>query len=134
MSNFEKSKMPKKILAKWLAALRSGEYKRGKSRLYDDGDAGNNPKFCCLGVLQHCLTGGVEFENSGEARTFPSREWLKEYDIHFRSSGLTQDYFDADVKMGNGKILPLSDLNDSISPEYSFKKIANYIEKNFVGT
>ncbi|BAU40152.1 hypothetical protein [Ralstonia phage RSP15] len=40
------SKMNPRIKAKWLAALRSGEYKQGQEQLRDDQ---NN--FCCLGVL-----------------------------------------------------------------------------------
>ena len=37
--------MDKKLKAKWVKALRSGEYKQGKGYLEDRG------KFCCLGVL-----------------------------------------------------------------------------------
>ena len=37
--------MNKEIKAKWVAALRSGDYVQGKGKLRSDG------KFCCLGVL-----------------------------------------------------------------------------------
>ena len=37
--------MDQKIAEKWVAALRSGEYKQGQDRL-KDGD-----RYCCLGVL-----------------------------------------------------------------------------------
>lgn len=37
--------MNQEIKAKWVAALRSGEYKQGEGRLR------NGDKFCCLGVL-----------------------------------------------------------------------------------
>lgn len=38
-------KMQPELKAKWVAALRSGEFKQGKERLEKDG------RFCCLGVL-----------------------------------------------------------------------------------
>ena len=37
--------MNKRIKAKWLKALRSGRYKQGHNRLYEDRE------YCCLGVL-----------------------------------------------------------------------------------
>ena len=39
-------KMNPEIKAKWVAALRSGEYKQGTGQLRDTND-----NFCCLGVL-----------------------------------------------------------------------------------
>jgi hypothetical protein len=38
--------MNPEIKAKWVAALRSGEYKQGRSKLRDEHD-----NYCCLGVL-----------------------------------------------------------------------------------
>lgn len=38
--------MNKEVKAKWVAALRSGEYKQGKGRLKNI-----NNEYCCLGVL-----------------------------------------------------------------------------------
>lgn len=38
--------MNREIKAKWVAALRSGEYKQGTNALRDSAD-----RFCCLGVL-----------------------------------------------------------------------------------
>jgi hypothetical protein len=45
MADQEFAKMNPAIKAKWVAALRSGEYKQGKA--YLNGPGG----FCCLGVL-----------------------------------------------------------------------------------
>ena len=39
-------RMNPEVKAKWLAALRSGEYKQGRGRLRSAND-----EFCCLGVL-----------------------------------------------------------------------------------
>lgn len=41
--------------AKWVAALRSGEYEQGRGRLCRDG------KYCCIGVL--CHLAGMEFKS-----------------------------------------------------------------------
>jgi hypothetical protein len=38
--------MKKSVMKKWVAALRSGEYKQGRYKLRSAND-----KFCCLGVL-----------------------------------------------------------------------------------
>jgi hypothetical protein len=45
MSDTE-TKMNPEVKAKWIAALESGEYKKGKLALRDKDDS-----FCCLGVL-----------------------------------------------------------------------------------
>ena len=39
-------RLTSKMKKKWVAALRSGEYKQGKAALC------NNGRYCCLGVLQ----------------------------------------------------------------------------------
>ena len=68
---------------KWDAALRSGKYEQGVLSLETkDG------KYCCLGVLQHCLAGGVERYLGGGPRralTLPTLEWLRIHGIFFRS-------------------------------------------------
>ena len=43
--------MDQELKAKWVAALRSGEYEQGSDVLYRGG------KFCCLGVLHKLVTG-----------------------------------------------------------------------------
>lgn len=58
---------------KWDTALRSGKYKQTKGVLHNT----NNGGFCCLGVMQHCLTGWVE------DRTLPSTDWLDKHEIKF---------------------------------------------------
>ena len=40
------NKLPKEFKEKWLAALRSGEYKQGKMELYNK----ETDSFCCIGV------------------------------------------------------------------------------------
>jgi hypothetical protein len=44
--------------------------------------------YCCLGVLEHCLTGEVEMDDNGGSRGLPSTEWLAKQGILFaRVSG-----------------------------------------------
>ena len=51
------SKLNRELMEKWVAALRSGEYKqhRGALRSHEDDDVG----FCCLGVLRN-IEPGIE--------------------------------------------------------------------------
>jgi hypothetical protein len=46
--------MDKKLKAKWVKALRSGNYPQGQNVLYAKG------KFCCLGVLHICAGDTVD--------------------------------------------------------------------------
>lgn len=43
--------MNPEIKAKWLTALRSGEYRQGRNVLKQQFDENDAPQFCCLGVL-----------------------------------------------------------------------------------
>lgn len=70
--------MRKEDWEKWDAALRSGEYKQGRLKLQtSDG------LYCCLGVLQHCLTGEVEHGKVVGPLGVPSLEWLNSHGIKF---------------------------------------------------
>ena len=129
------STMPKAYLKKWLTALRSGEYVQGKGTLYHVED--DQPKFCCLGVLQHCLTGGVEFEDTGIPQGFPTMEWLKDYNIKFVDEEDSDMYGEVvnieqpHFKLSNGNYCSASDMNDNQGK--SFKQIANILEKHIKG-
>lgn len=70
-------KMPGNIADKWLAALRSGEYTQAQEVLFNPHTNG----FCCLGVLQNCISGQIIPDPSGE---LPDRNWLEEHNINFR--------------------------------------------------
>lgn len=69
-------KMKRADWEKWDEALRSGRYAQTAENLYHDGS------YCCLGVLQHSLTGHVE-DNADE---LPSRGWLQRHGISFDSA------------------------------------------------
>jgi hypothetical protein len=114
-------RMPKAALRKWLKALREGNY------LQNTGGALYNEKegsFCCLGILQHCLTKGyVETrDDTGECfRGYPSIDWLKENGITFVSGNGAETEDPYLPKLGN----TASIVNDNST---SFKKIADAIE------
>lgn len=69
-------RMPKELADKWLAALRSGEYKQAKEVLYNEETNG----YCCLGVLQKCISGEIVPDPSAE---LPDRDWLDSHNIKF---------------------------------------------------
>lgn len=93
--------------AEWIAALRSGKYKQGKSRL-KRGDA-----FCCLGVA--CDIKG-------------SCSWITEHGIeYFGPSGYSLSYEMLDELQIDNKIQDhLIFMNDM--EERSFTEIADYLE------
>lgn len=109
----EYPKLPAKFKAKWLKALRGGEYEQCKGALYDNG------KFCCIGV--ECHLHGVSKTDLGFRKTM----------------GGTKDVFDRVPKYmdvikqaenpSNSAQQFLIEMNDSGK---SFKQIANWIERN----
>lgn len=117
----------------WLKALRSRKYKQGIGQLCDAKDQRKSEcypdslnvtetkgaRFCCLGVLEHCVTGKVRDGNNG----ILSNSLRKKV-------GLSS----AQIKIGSGELDVgtiqeyLADKNDS--GNWKFGKIANWIEKN----
>ena len=117
-------RMPKAKLKKWLAALRSGEYKQGRNMLYNE----HNGSFCCLGVLQHAVDrGNVECDGNShdkEFRDMPTLTWLREHKITFR-------YSLGDKREGIDPFLPALNTNASIANDKmgsTFEEIADAIE------
>lgn len=71
---------------KWDTALRSGEYKQGVGSLKM-----KNGTYCCLGVLEHCLTGEVEIDGNGDSHGAPSFKWLSTHNIEFHRDDSLRD-------------------------------------------
>lgn len=93
--------MNPELKAKWVEALRSGEYKQGAGRFEKNG------KFCCLGVL--CKVAGV-----GVSELRGNGYWCDNY----KFVGETiEEIAERD----------LINMNDSGKP---FTEIADYIEAN----
>jgi len=112
-------KLPPKFKAKWLKALRSGEYKQTNGTLYDNG------KHCCLGVA--CEVVGY---NKPVGATIGS-QYNKVPPI-LRNDGELDYVVDALVALNDGM---LSSQNPYLKhrttrSKRSFKQIANFIEKN----
>jgi hypothetical protein len=93
-------KLPSKVKNKWVRALRSGKWKKGSYKLKRSTDGDQTFKYCCLGVAAEC------------SLAHPSHNG----DQYVRSEFLPI-YIQRD----------LSELNDY--REWSFKRIATYIEK-----
>lgn len=95
---------------KWLAALRSGEWKQGKNRLFD------GTGYCCLGVAAAVLAHSDDLN-----RTYPSDALVKDLGL-FDSAGSPHDAQGADGEYC------LSLLNDK--KDKTFAQIADIVEAN----
>lgn len=113
--------MKYRIMKKWVKALRSGEYKQGKDVLHDKEN-----KFCCLGVLcslankeNICeLTDNIygSYYYDDKTGTLP--------DSVIKWSGMQTP---TGKRLGKRKeLIELNDFN-----KYSFKRLANIIEKEY---
>lgn len=101
------------IVDKWVAALRSGEYKQGKGILKEEVDG--EVRHCCLGLL--CEVLGVDNRRDGNFWVFDDRSRVLP-EIASRECGLQS--CDGDCAWG-----PLTELNDTGS---TFAQIADIIE------
>lgn len=108
--------MNQEIKTKWVAALRSGEYKQGRARLKTH--EGNS--FCCLGVLcdLHDKEKGIPQSFDSIAGSLPDhvKDWAE-----VQSDAPT-------FKDEKGRHRSLTFLNDI--DQYSFKRIADFIEEH----
>lgn len=107
--------MDKELKAKWVAALRSGQYKQGKGKLL-----ANDGAMCCLGVLEAVCGTDVETIAAFAADlciTKSRRKTTSEEDYELREIPL-------DVRD------KLADLNDGWLGHKSFAEIADFIEAN----
>ena len=118
--------MNPELKARWIAALRSGDYKQGTEALYSpEMDA-----YCCLGVLAELLPAGVYKKNlgrfgtpclSGELGLYPNPDDEDSEDMIIKL-----------VDILHSEENKLMDMNDGSNnyPKLSFVEIAVYIEKH----
>lgn len=104
--------MNAELKAKWVAALRSGNYKQGVGTLRSDSG-----KFCCLGVL--C---DVADPTKWKLRANMIDQTYDGYSVGILESELREEFGLSMSQAGH-----LMTLNDS--GNQSFTKIADYIEK-----
>lgn len=118
--------MDKKLKAKWIKALRSGQYKQGTGYLCR-ADLDTPKAFCCLGVL---------FDIQGA-------EWVDDNDGHYsrsckfdgeayRANSLKSELHRAFPYLAENIISKLMNMNDGAHnhKQHNFKQIADYIKKN----
>ncbi len=110
----EYPKLPIKFKEKWLAALRSGDFKKGIFTLHNK----EKNTYCCLGVA--CR---INHKQKVLAGAFIDEAVFKKDIDKIRVPKILKG--DGDNNIVTEK---LSDMNDS--GKYSFKQIANWIEKN----
>lgn len=117
--------MDKELVKKWVAALRSGEYKQGKNQLVKLSVA-SEPEFCCLGVLAAVACGSRDIF---KVRTYADSECIVANPVLRGVANLGKLSPDQD-----GDLVQLSStlmyMNDSQNK--SFPEIADYIEKELL--
>ncbi len=109
------------VKAKWVAALRSGDYQQTTGQLRDDDNA-----FCCLGVL--CNIHAQDHPEFAAKQRAPGM-----YDAQLCFLGKTvqkwaqaREYVPIDLTNRDGVAISLVGLNDS--GEFTFNQIADVIE------
>lgn len=117
--------MTKELKDKWIAALRSGQYKQGHTYLH------KNDEFCCLGVLLEVADIKMgEHEEFGNTYHFIVDESDKDIQIVSCLPGKLQKT----LGLGGGYHELLWQMNDGIgvaaNNRQSFTEIAQYIEQN----
>ena len=108
--------MPQKLgllQKEWVDALRSGKYKQGKYKLWNE--EGNT--FCCLGVCEAINDG---FEKCVMARMYLSHDTVS----------LLKFYSDSGLLIGANwkEKRSLSEINDQT--DTTFEEIANFVEEH----
>lgn len=115
----KKFKLPKEFAEKWLAALRSGQYQKGRGSLYK-----NNNTYCCLGVagaLCDIPTDKLEYEGFLNIFRF-------NYDIPLELIDEKEESFaNSLITLNDGLFNRLYNQESKI---HSFLEIANWIEEN----
>lgn len=115
--------MNKKLKAKWLKALRSEKYKKGRGQLRSKEN-----RFCCLGVLAdvagcHWLTSDSDGTLDGYGVRSKLGVEQTELPIGLRMRARIYDEQEA-------QLIKLNDCGPDFDIPWSFKKIAHWIEKN----
>jgi hypothetical protein len=105
---------------RWIAALRSGDYKQGRASLRD-----HNNNFCCLGVLCDVYDptkwDTPEYSYEGEFYYLPTK--LEELIGFYKKVSPTGSEVSVSIQ-GN-----LTMLNDGL--KFDFDQIADYIESDY---
>lgn len=109
--------MTPELKAKWLTALRSGEYLQARNVL-QKGIGESYEGNCCLGVL--CRVAGIEPKKTGKDITFEGQASCLSERMSAR--------FGVPL-IAEGKLARMNDGDEDIAP-HSFAQIADWIEEN----
>jgi hypothetical protein len=127
--------MNKRVMKKWIKALRSGKYKQGKGYL-KQFNSKNEPRHCCLGVL--CELYDQQMKKNHKKTLF-TEHMIDSETVEFISFNKHDGGLPKEVREWANMINPcgefinknrveyLSDLNDDGK---KFSTIADIIEKN----
>ncbi len=117
------NKLPEEFKTKWLAALRSGEYKQGQRKLCITTDTGEK-FYCCLGVAYRVVKGvdppAIPYINPDLIDT----AGLPDIIVGSGSEG----GINSDTASIRYKLTNMND--DDFHKKSSFSEIADYIEQN----
>lgn len=105
--------MKAEIKQRWVAALRSGDYKQGCGELYNP----NEDTYCCLGVL--CVVNGIQ-KDEIQFEEYPAPDVVADL-------GLPDTYGTLPDSHG----VYWESLVDANDADVSFSEIADIIEKQF---
>ena len=114
--------MDQELKAKWVAALRSGEYKQGYGRLFSPREK----SYCCLGVLCDVIDPkGWDMVTSEDGKEYCNGHVLDA--PHVDPQGAISEYVDGNII---DKALQVQLANKNDSRNYNFTEIAMFIEAN----
>lgn len=120
--------MDANLKAKWIAALRSGEYKQGGGALRSDDNS-----YCCLGVLCDIIDPnawhGDAWEKGGERGYYLIPDGIAKSVLGHTWSGEVNQDGSTDIEDRDGGEVPLTYLNDS--GLFTFDQIADVIDYAF---
>lgn len=117
--------MDKKIMKKWVKALRSGKYRKTTDQLCRVAQNGNK-SYCCLGVLTELYLKENKNRDVQADLENPLCKTLPEEVMDW--AGMATN---GGALVYNKKKTDLTCLNDSTRAKRSFKRIADIVEKNW---
>lgn len=102
------TKLPEDFKARWIGALRTGDFKQGRSMLYN----ADNNTYCCLGVAAVC--DGISLDE------LKGLGYTNGIDESLKTDGLIalRPYEDTFATLNDSKGLSFSEIADIIEQDY----------------
>tara|TARA_R100001244_G_scaffold129809_1_gene101482 strand:- start:471 stop:851 length:381 start_codon:yes stop_codon:yes gene_type:complete len=124
--------MNKEIKAKWVSALKSGNYRQGQNQLKVEGKKNSRVRYCCLGVLCNIYkkdTGKGKWERASFIDTDGEYEQSELPGEVALWAGLKSTEPVVNTFIGEESLIALND-GDSELGKVSFKRIACLIDES----